>query len=224
MLIVTHIPKTGGTSFRDYLTRTLGGRLHVVYPNLPAQAAWWRRLLARAQGLSVPWGTACIIGHFKATRFDKEFPQALHAAWFRDPVQRTLSHFHHTQRNAGPAAKLNLAPGFTLADFLSKTAMHDLQTSKLRGKRLADFAFVGLTERFDLSLQLFARRFGWPEPEVSPRKNVNQSRKGGAYTVDDDSLRLILECNTRDVELYREAQERFAELCRAHGLDAARAA
>src|SRR5262245_28583642 len=101
MIIVTHVPKTAGTSLRHYLQEVFGDRLFPEYVETLALRARWRRLLVRLGWVRAGFGRRvdCIIGHSPATKYDRLFPQALHAVWLRDPVERVVSNFFHSLRN-----------------------------------------------------------------------------------------------------------------------------
>ena len=44
MIVIPHIAKTGGMSFRGYLQETFGGLLHMDYPGLQGNfSSRWRR-------------------------------------------------------------------------------------------------------------------------------------------------------------------------------------
>ncbi len=67
------------------------------------------------------------------------------------------------------------------------------------------FAVVGLTERFDESLVLMGRTFGWKRLSYVPVKVAPASRE----PIPDHVRRLLEEQNRFDVDLYRYAAQRF---------------
>jgi hypothetical protein len=175
----------------------------------------------------VPWGTRCIIGHFPATKYAAAFPQARLGTWLREPVQRVVSHYHYFCRHqeSGQAKVAGLAARpMSLQEFIAQPAMQNVQSKVLRGRPLADFAFLGITEEYDLGLRLFARVFGCPEPASLPQLNRNPERQARGYAVEPDLLALIRSVNRDDESLYLQGRSRFADLCAAHGLQVTRAA
>jgi hypothetical protein len=67
--------------------------------------------------------------------------------------------------------------------------------------RLSRFAFVGLTDRLELSMRLLSQIFGWPRPEILPRINVAPNRTKRA-AVSLDTLGRIEELTRVDARLY----------------------
>jgi hypothetical protein len=76
-----------------------------------------------------------------------------------------------------------------------------------------DFAVVGLTERFDESLILLQKAFGWSRLQYV-RANVSPNRDPVELT--ESVLSLIDEHNRLDNELYRFVAERFEEAVARH--------
>ena len=72
----------------------------------------------------------------------------------------------------------------------------------------AAFAVVGITERFDESLVLLQRAFGWRRVRyVSVNVDPDRARRDA---LTDDELSLLRAHNALDLELYEWAEERFA--------------
>lgn len=219
MIIGTHIPKTGGTSFFDFLQQVFGRTLYHDLSHLEPRGWQPRQLLARLLGRAgVPFGTRCIFGHFRATKYQPHFPRARHFTWLRDPVERVVSQYHYQLRQANkPDATFSLEP-MRLGRFARLPDMRDNQSAYLDAKPLRAFAFVGITEHFDLGLQLFMRVFDCERAVCIQRANQNPNRSSRRYAISPNARQVIQACNPRDTELYQEGQERFRELCRQHGL------
>lgn len=219
MLIVTHIPKTAGTTLRIHLSEVFGSRLFQEY-NLLTQPrlSLWRRAMVSIGSVraGVPPGVSCIIGHNRATKYLSAFPRARHAVWLRDPVDRVLSHYHYTRRH--PEWVNVRWHGISLEQFIEHPFMRNRQAWMLDGRPLGDFDFVGDCEHFDLSLQLFARQFRLPAPPQGVRLNSNPERSGSRYEVSEALRGRILELNATDQVLYEEARELFRR--RADSMDA----
>jgi len=145
----------------------------------------------------------------------------------RDPVDRVLSHYYY-----GGAERLKPSdPGFfsDLAEYVEA----NLQTRLLAGEQdpaaplspeamlaraqenLRACAVVGLTERFDESLLLFRREYGWPMPYYE-RRNVNP-RRLRREKVPDLVLRRIEADNGLDVSLYTLAVTLFESRVQSYG-------
>lgn len=77
-------------------------------------------------------------------------------------------------------------------------------------QRLEQFAFFGLTERFDESMELMARTLGWPAVARAPRLNA-APRPTRSESVSDRALAAIEKSSGLDLALYRHAETLFAE-------------
>jgi hypothetical protein len=139
----------------------------------------------------------------------------------RDPVERAISHYYHYRRMVGDPA-YPIAMGSTLAQWVSERGLVEMdngQTRRLAGEmgvpygrltarmldrakaNLARLAVVGLTERFDESVVLLQRAFGWTLLPVRAR-NIGKDRPPRA-AVSPQTLQLIEDCNRLDLDLYR---------------------
>lgn len=157
----------------------------------------------------------------------------------RDPVERAISHYYHYRRRA--IERLHpLAMRSTLKEWVSGCGIVEMdngQTRRLAGEmnlpcgrvtpamleraisRLARFAAVGLTERFDESLLLLQRAFGW-RARPAPAQNVGENRPP-RIDVSEEALQVIERSNRFDRELYRFASQLFE--ARVSGINAGKA-
>lgn len=69
------------------------------------------------------------------------------------------------------------------------------------------FAVAGLTERFDETLMLIKKAFGWSMPYYA-KTNVRKKRPH-SETVEKETLKIIEEYNKLDIALYQYVSERF---------------
>ena len=198
-ILVIHIMKTAGTSLRHMLENEYGA--HQVYPGdfylskLPN--GWYplgREVLKNYNKLPPH---KVLVGHFTAAMNDM-LPRSYRTAIFlREPVQRSLSMLAHFSRTNGVSVpKLLEDPHFM------STHIEDYQTRILGAsgvcdpgevelinnevfnqaqERLKNITFVGITEEFGKSCQVFDRMF---KTKIS-------------------------KCIKKDRVLYKSAQERF---------------
>jgi hypothetical protein len=147
----------------------------------------------------------------------------------RDPVERAISHYYHYRRR--PVDRIHpLAMRSTLTEWVSACGIVEMdngQTRRLAGEmnlacgrvtpatleramsRLAQFAVVGLTERFDESVLLLQHAFGWKRQSAAA-SNVGENRPA-RVEVSEAALQVIEDCNRFDRELYRFASDLFEE-------------
>jgi hypothetical protein len=158
--------------------------------------------------------------------------------FLRDPVERVLSHYyrHFHRRNPARAGQVKVRtdgrPQKSRTDSLEQAMLemripqlNNLQTRFLCGDpspeelpqsaleeakaNLREFAFVGITERFDESMALLRRTFGLAEAPYEDR-HVNANRPP-PERIPEDQRALILEHNQMDVAIYELGLELFEQ-------------
>ena len=237
LLIFVHIPKTAGTTLTRILRTNEPGPRTRHGGNVFKGGGGVKRGVRFVRLLRDDSGeldrVRILTGHFPLGMRDhlpSHLPQERELRFFtflREPVDRTLSHYHAI-REAGRGYGLPpLAADATLEDTLAGGYLHDnLQTRMLSGlpepfgevddemlaqakHNLRDgLACFGLTERFDESLVLAKQRLGLRSILYGSSARVNAKRPRG-----DDipaELRHAAErCNRHDIELYRYAEQLF---------------
>lgn len=145
----------------------------------------------------------------------------------REPVERVLSHYFY-------AREPRVVPEATsLAEHVRDLVEANLQTRLLAGtfdprdrpppgqllerarRNLRACRVVGLSERFDESVLLMRRAFGWRVP-LYVRRNVGRHRPPTS-AIPREALARIEADNALDVALHAEAQAIFAEQVLAYG-------
>jgi Sulfotransferase family len=199
MMIFLHIPKTGGTTFQFILENSFGiyhchlGHLGKKI-NDQRDMEFVRRIF--------PWMRS-IAGESLVAPMGLSLPNPFYTTFVREPVARVFSHY---QDNV-----LRGKSRLTFEEMLrSDEMLENIHVKLMAGSRNLDQAkfflekcdFVGLTERFDLSLHVLGR--------LSPyRLNLNYKRKLAAR---DNTIKKSLENDSRMVELAREYNKLDLEL------------
>jgi hypothetical protein len=151
----------------------------------------------------------------------------------RDPVDRTISYYHHILRKPDHYLHQEVVSGeMSLKEVVCGEMTPDMdngQTRLLSGvwntvpcgccstemleqakRNLRDhFAVVGLVERFDETLMLLRKTFGWGVP-FYVRANVTPNRPPKA-SLSQDVLEAVEKYNELDLELYECARQLFEE-------------
>ncbi len=226
MLISVHVPKTAGLSFLEVLKGQFGSGLVIDtdFPELTIHYAHLRPVYPRIS-LALPderEGIRCVHAHAKATTLRRLFPTAQMAIWFREPLQRCLSHYHHLRRVSAWVrfTGLRLVPRQVgLRVFMRLPEVRNYYGRVLDGLPLEAFDFVGITERFDESVALYRRLLGGDaDGPPAARRNTNPAQAGKAYEPSDDLRQLFTELNQADLALYQAAVQRFEVLRGQHEL------
>lgn len=236
LLTFVHIPKTAGTTLWLILQREYGPRGVLRMDDTDEAAAFGALPLPQRRE------TRVLVGHFP---LHIPLPQSIQPPQstqppqcitvLREPLEQVLSHYCHVQRFAWEdGANTPL----TLGGFLASELYHkdNMQTRMLAGAEAmalplgacdrdvfeqakhnltTHVAVAGLTERFDESVVLMQRRFGWKMP-CYVRENVGVGRLDRSQ-VPGDLLQAIWHQNSWDQELYAFAALRLEQQMLAEG-------
>jgi hypothetical protein len=229
-LVFLHLPKTAGLSLRETLLAETAQRprFRIIHP-IDDLAALARLPVEQRSGL------ALIEGHLYYGVHECIGRECRYMTMLRDPVERVLSWYsfvreyvpHHLhERLAGSAG----GAGMSLADCLRDGVSVELDNHMVRmlagqkyvnvpfgqvtgamlaeaREHLAGFAAVGIRERFDDSLRLFASVFGWRQPRPH-HINITGSRLHRDQ-LEPETLAAVRAQNELDAELYRYAVSLF---------------
>jgi hypothetical protein len=191
MIVFLHIPKTAGSTFQFILENTFGiSACHTNHTKRKIfrqdDLEFSRKFFPRMKSLA---------GHNLVDPLALNIPGSFHMTFMREPVARAFSHYQDSVLTGGN--KLSFEEFLRQREYLE-----NLQVKLMAGERNLDKAkrylercdFVGLTEKFDLSLHVLER--------LSPYQlNLNYKRRRTAPT---DHIKKPLADNPRMVELARE--------------------
>lgn len=149
--------------------------------------------------------------------------------FLRDPVERIISYNYYVKRT--PQHRLyqygKFNDNMSLLDFVTTMDEPDINNGQIRfisgiqanGDKMlskameniqSHFSFVGTIERFDESLLLLQRKYGWPIP-VYFVKNQTKGRPK-ARTIDSETLDAIKARNKEDIVLYEKISKELGAL------------
>ncbi len=224
-LIFLHIIKTAGTSFMALLERQYPGARMYRLRGLPGAFAGLDRRERETYQI--------VCGHFHFGIHQLFDSPSRYLTFIRDPIERAISHFTYIQWRTSEefherinASRLSLEQWVRLG---VGPAVDNLQVRRLtlrenefvpfkqttRGmldeaKRvLAErISFLGITERYEDSVRLFAEQLGWREPLTIERLKASPNRKAAA-DLSASERAAIVEHNAMDLELYAFAVDLF---------------
>ena len=220
LIVSIHVPKTGGETFRDILEALTDGHLQRDYADRPLAPMNLRQRirLATARPHLEP-DTLAVHGHFIATKYWRRYPDAGYMAWFREPVERLASHYHYWKRkpdHKNPTCQKLLSEDLSLEAFAALPEMRDVHARFLGEVPASALAFVGITERYDESIDLFRRAFYPALPPATERVNANPDREGASYQLEPATREAIERLNEADMAVYAAALARFEQLLSEH--------
>lgn len=234
LLVSIHVAKTGGNTFATILERAATGMYGQIYgPEHPQTGVrlegvaitpldgtthdlnLFDRLLAVP---SIGTRRNVLHGHLNAGKMRERFPDAEFLVWLRDPVDRVMSHYTFWKRLEvefdDPLYRRFRDEDMTVEEFAAEPRIRDTQTRTTGRRPVEDFAFVGITEQYDRSLDLFGRMFAVDTSDIVPR-NFNPKQTRSHYELPEETRTAIEAHNQQDLELYR------AGVARLDALDAA---
>jgi hypothetical protein len=247
--IFLHLPKTAGTSLREFVQRQYapeaffpcyGGELELTSAN----GQFIRRLRER------PNESRAVYGHFSFGVHQLfQLGRCRYFTLLRDPVERVVSFFEHQKRDPDSRLHADIAAGMTLDDVLTSHAAPEVNNHTVRALSVdiarflsmdaigqlvcgeydasepfdqvlgpfhlaraihnieTSFAFVGICERYDYSMERLALGMGW-RLEPASRLNVNPGRRP---ELNAKTRALIERHNDLDQQLYDRYKEGLFE-------------
>lgn len=236
-VIFLHIGKTGGSTLRKILRRNFS-RLDVLAVRVPKRddVLRPRREDSLSVLAAVPEQirrrAKLVDGHMIFGAHELLPGPSTYITILRSPVALSISQFRYVQRTPGHRLhEIVSSRQMSIEDYVREGVSLEVDNSQTRvlsgdvstpfgecsdgmletAKRHIEqrFSVVGLTERFDESVVLLGKTFGWSRLAYVPVKVA--PKKARAERVDPRTIRLLEELNRFDLELYRYAAQRFQE-------------
>ena len=220
MIIFLHIHKTGGTTFRSILEKNFGAAC--CHTNQTRRPVFTQTDLEFVQKMFRR--LSAITGHNLVDPLQLSVADPFYATFLREPVARVISHYQ--MHVTGGKNRMPFEESLKKKDYMNNWQVklmaggEDLDKAK---RFLERCDFVGLTEKFNLSLEAFGK--------LSPNKlnleykrlRLAQNDKIQKSLLADARMReLAREHNQLDIELYEFAiKEIFPKILQKAGLDPA---
>ena len=209
-----HIPKTGGKSFRRGLMEAYGNRVCFLNPT-PLRLNSWEKFLFRLlqiKNFIKPKRSIndydIVFGHYCFDFLYSSHKRPIkRGAFFRDPVEWVGSlYFFYLKKTKKDRSKI---------DILKFIKSHNLK--KGYRKHLGSFSvesldFVGITERYQESLNLYNKKFGVSIKlyHVFKTKIIGTSYK--EYFIEQGVYEEVANLMKDNKKIYNEAMDHFTKL------------
>lgn len=202
-MIFIHIPKCGGSAFRDAIQRSCGPHSWLnVWPSLAATSL---------HPMAMP---LVIGGHIPYGYFSGAMGEQKHAVLLRDPVERINSYYHFAKRTANRLTYA--ASNLCIWDFCNRTEEPDLDDGMVRQLAgVSPYADYVTDEHLELAkanldkciagdtkhmAEFIAKVANHLKVAIKPAARVNVTREKGK--LDRHAREVIEESQTYDVALW----------------------
>lgn len=205
-LFFIHIPKTAGSSFRvaaeqyfgsDATYYDYGQGNQETHPDILKYEYELKDRYLAAQ--SFKQNAKFLSGHVIYPKYAPFFNTKSVVTFVRNPAQQVRSHYEHFSRLHGYRGSFE--------SFIKESRFANMQSKALSGIWNDAIGFIGITERYRESLELFNFYYNTDIKELDINKNASKS--SSEYILSEDELSLIKQENAQDFKLYEYALRRF---------------
>lgn len=222
--------KAGGTTLRSVMEAAYGAGLVRDYDDIPMSNRREHALQRVERQIGLPQQVRemeadIVYGHFVMDKYRGLRSDLRFGTMLRDPATRIVSHYFHYLRNIGGPRNEILADGISLVDFARLPKYCDMYQYLLGDMTIADLDYVGITEQFQASVDLFFRMFPVPARcELDTRTDSMVLNRASEYEHALDYLRQhrildeVVAAQRVNYDIYAEAKSRFAMLCKQYGI------
>ncbi|EIJ43412.1 nucleoside-diphosphate-sugar epimerase [Beggiatoa alba B18LD] len=221
-LFFIHLPKTAGTSLRAIVEQEYSEDERVFIYDLSPEALEIAK--QKAQHAKIIYGHITFWIH---NTLGIAHEQTRYFTLLRDPIERVISLYSHYARHPDTPYHTMIQQGMSLYAFLEKQITFETNNHMTRTivgyqemgfldnphvlnlaiKRLHNrFGFVGLSDRFEESIQILKEKLGW-HSTILPILNTDET--GIAQQIDAKTRQLIEKHNRLDKLLYDYVKRHF---------------
>lgn len=208
-----HVPKTGGTTLRRMMTNHFPEASY--YPtqkdllNNKGKYLNQKELVDRQE---LMYGKSLIMGHYTIELIDHLKPNVKTIAFFRNPVDRVISHIKHIiahdEKWKGADPNDVIERRIKYLGGAQTRMINDSKSKNLNDmlKNINKLDFVGILENFDESVAMLNDKFNW-KCDLIKKENVGKSELDRNITA--KSMALICRNIKLDIIIFDHASELF---------------
>jgi len=206
-ILFVHIPKTAGTSFR-IAAEEYFGKENTFYDYSSKSDETSKEIIDTIYSAKDPYqfyehiaklDSSFLSGHFPVGKYAALYDTLNVVSFVRDPVEQVLSHYNHYKNHHAYEKGLKA--------FIKEPRFKNIQIKFLRQKNLALYGFLGVTEQYNTSIDLFNSVYDTDLPKI----HINKTKKDSLEIeeLDQKTLNLIQRMNTKDIVLYDAVRLQF---------------
>ena len=207
-ILFVHIPKTAGTSFR-IAAEEYFGKQNTFYDYSSKSDETSKEIIDTIYSAKDPYqfyehiaklDSSFLSGHYPVGKYAVLYNTLNVVSFVRDPVAQVLSHYNH-YKNLHSYKK-------DLIDFIKEPRFGNTQSKLLHQKHLTFYGFIGVTEEYNDSIDLFNDMFATD----LPRMHINKKDQNSLMmeNIDQKTVDLIKHLNNEDMKLYYTVCKQFA--------------
>ncbi|WP_434055998.1 MAG: sulfotransferase family 2 domain-containing protein [Roseibium sp.] len=202
-IFFVHIPKTGGTSFRKAAEKYYSSKktIYDYEANSVETSKIVKKLIYQKNSIFdfkkhiSNTDVRFFGGHVNSSKFLPVFGLRHTVTFVRDPSEQLISHFRHFKREYGFTG--------TFESFATNSVFNSMQSRMLRCVPLEAYGLVGITERYDASIELFNSTYS--TSVNSTRMNVAEQQENEDTIVTTEMTELAKKCTVEDQIVYDRA-------------------
>ncbi len=206
-ILFIHIPKTAGTSLRLSIEKYFGKK-NTFYDYSSHSKETSKEIIDCAYNSKDLYKLyqkisklkcSFLSGHFNVNKYTPLYDTLNVVSFVRNPLEQILSHYNHYQ-NLHYYDK-------DFVSFIKEPRFRNLQSKALNGKPIALYGFLGLTEEYKVSIDIFNAYYGTDLKYI--HTNAKQKNSLNIEDIDEDTLKLIVRLNKNDIKLYEAVKRQF---------------